>query len=221
MKSALKSGGWMAAAILAVAMVGAALADEPAAGGLQQSWNDYPAKWIENSKTIPATAYPVPSVETPSVDVPEQSPPAEIITPDPLEVEEDTSNYYRRPPFRPPVRPPLQQQQSSSGGGFNWGGGKDGGGFNWGGGKNGGGFNWGGGKDGGGSSWGKTRPPQSQQGSIPSGGQGTPDRDQLLEQLRELQRQNAMLKELLQRLAAQQAGGERSPGLPSEGVPLQ
>ncbi len=219
MKSAMKSG--VLVAILAAAMVAAAAADEPAENSLQESWNDYPAKWIDNSKQIPGAtpaylggeAAPADTLTTPPA---EAVPPAQIIPPGTLEVD---GYPVVRP--RPPIRPPIQQQQGNSGGSY-WGGGKNGGSFNWGGGKTGGGFNGGGGKTGGSYDWGKTRPPQSQQGSIPSGGQGTPDRDQLLAQIAELQRQNAMLKELLQRLAEQQAtGGDRSTGMMSEGVPLQ
>jgi hypothetical protein len=222
MKSAMKSGVLVGVAILAATLVAVTVADEPAENTLQGSWNDYPAKWIENSKQVP-TATPTysggaaVSPDTGFLTDPEEpQPPAQIIPPGMLGVDDPPPT---RP--RPPIRPPIQQQQSSSGGGFGWGGGKTGGGFNWGGGKDGGGFNWGGGKDGGGFNWGKTRPPQSQQGSIPSGGQATPNQDQLLEQIRELQRQNAMLKALLQRLAEQQAmNGGRSPGLPSTGVPI-
>ncbi len=218
MKSSLKSSVLVGAALLAAALVGTAVADEPAKDTLQGSWNDYPAKWIsdpvnagslsENSGFLDTSAgTQPPATLIPPADIPLDEPPATVRPP-------------ILPPERPPIRPPIQQQQGS----FDWGGGKTGGGFNWGGGKTGGGFNWGGGKTGGGSSWGKTRPPQSQQGTYPNpgGGQGNPDQARLLEYIRALQQQNAELRALLERLAAQQGmNGGRSPDLPSEGIPLQ
>ncbi len=227
MKSAVKFGALAGVAILAVAMVGKAVADEGAGNTLQQNWNDYPAKWIDNSKQVlPATVTHSGGVTSPDTafledqSLPSVSntaePSVQIMTPDPLGVD----GYPEVGP-RPSPRIPIQQQQTSSGGSSYWGGGKTGGGYRWGGGKTGGGFSWGGGKTGGSFGWGKTSPPQSQQSTIPSFGQGTPDRDQLLGQIAELQRQNAMLKELLQRLAEQQAAaGDRSTGLSNAGVPI-
>jgi hypothetical protein len=186
-------------------MVGMTVADEPAKDTLQGSWNDYPAKWIGNSEIPTVTPGPDDPVP-PSADYPPEQPqtpvpPAQWFPP-------------QTPPggYPPGLIPPRQQQQGKpSGGGFAWNGGKTGGGS----------F---GGKQGGGSSWGKTKPPQSQQGAYPrpGGGQADPSQAQLIEYIRALQAQNAQLRALLERLAGQQGmNGERSPDMPSSGVPLQ
>ncbi len=200
MKSLLETGMWMAAALVATALASVTVAAENPGGDLQGSWNDYPAKWIQNSE--------IPNVTPPSETTPGDDPPNWI----PPGTPPGGNPPIMTPPGTPPVYPPnwgpprQQQQGKPGGGGFAWGGGKTGG------------------KQGGSFSWGKTRPPQSQQGGgrVPGGGQANPNQAQMMEYIRALQAQNAQLRALLERLAGQQANNDgRSPGMPSDGVPLQ
>ena len=200
MKSLVKSGMWMVAALAVTALASVTVAAEDPDGNLQGSWNDYPSKTIGTSEIPTAT----PAFGTPSAPVPHQGIPPQTGGPPPAELQNP-----RVPGGQPPITwgPPRQQQQGKPGGGFAWGGGKTGG------------------KQGG-SSWGKTRPPQSQQGAtpgrVPGGGQANPSEAQLIEYIRALQAQNAQLRALLERLAGQQGNGDgRSPDLPNGGVPLQ
>ena len=196
MSSFVKSGVVVGAAMWVAVMVGAVVGDEPANSPLQGSWNDYPAKWIGNGE--------VPTVTPPSTN----DTPGQTIPSGPVDWGPNTPNTN----IPGILVPPRQQQQGKPSGGLQWGG------------KTGGGAYFNGGKTGGSFDWGKMRPPQSQQGGypIPGGGQGQLDQAKLLEYIRALQQQNAQLRELLARLAAQQNGsGERSPDLPSGGVPLQ
>lgn len=179
------SAVWMAAALLATAMVGATVAEEPAGDNLQGSWNDYPAK---NMGNLPDTA----GFVTPGA---EPQPPTTVTPPVPM-----------MPP--PQIFPPRQQQQGVPGGG--------GGGFSWGGKQGGGSF---GGKQGGGFNWGKAKPPQGYQGA-PA---GSLDQQKLLEYIRQLQIQNAQLRELLRQMVERQAAlnSERSTGLTDQGMPVE